>query len=230
MNLASSLLKTYSLTTVLFDIGSTLVNSPGRSPNALIAGFINKPGIGSADVGSIIMQEDFSCPDEVCVRLEGAFGGIDPDARGKIARLWATQSASLEKLHVAGDVIRCFRDAGCKVGVVSNMWRPYYEAFKEACPELLELIDYQALSFKEGYKKPAPEIFLTTLDALDAIPQATLMVGDTYDNDIGPAIALGMKTVWVLSRIEHERQALIGVINGQRQKPLCCVESISGFV
>ncbi|MBF0538080.1 MAG: HAD family hydrolase [Nitrospirae bacterium] len=230
MNLASSLLKTYNLRTVLFDIGSTLVNSPGRSPNTLIAGFLNSPGIGPADVGNIIMREDFKTPDEVYVRLNGAFNGVDPGARQKIVALWATQSDSLANIHVAQDVIRCFKEAGCKVGVVSNMWRPYYEAFKEAAPELLALIDYEALSFKEGYKKPAPEIFLRTLDALNAAPQSTLMVGDTYDNDIAPPMSLGMKAVWVLSRIEHERRPLIGVLNGQLPRPLCCIESISDFL
>ncbi|KJU82265.1 HAD-superfamily hydrolase, subfamily IA, variant 1 [Candidatus Magnetobacterium bavaricum] len=215
---------------MLFDIGSTLVNSRGRSPSALIAGFLNDPGITSADIGNIIMQEDLQTPDEVYVRLGDVFGDVDPCVRQEIAGLWATQSASLERLSAAKGVLRCFKDAGCKIGVVSNIWRPYYEAFKDACPELLELIDYQALSFKEGYKKPAPEIFLRTLDALNSTPQATLMIGDTYDNDIGPAIALGMKTVWVLSRIEHERQALIGVLNGQRPRPLYCIEDISDFV
>ncbi|MBF0342656.1 MAG: HAD-IA family hydrolase [Nitrospirae bacterium] len=223
-------MKTYSLKAVFFDVGSTLVNSPGRSPNTLIAGYVNIPGVDSAAVGDIIMQEDFQTPAEVYERLKAAFNGIDPAAKEKIALLWESQPASLERIDAAYDVVKSFKDTGCKTGVISNMWSPYYIAFREACPDLLSLIDYVALSFREGYRKPASEMFLRALDALKLDPQEVLMVGDTYENDIAPAMALGMKTIWVLSRLEHERQALIKVLNGQWARPMCCIDGISALV
>lgn len=52
-------------------------------------------------------------------------------------------------------------------------------------------------SFDVGLKKPDPAIFRLALDRAEAKPEEAIMIGDRLDNDIAPAKALGMKTVWV---------------------------------
>ena len=53
------------------------------------------------------------------------------------------------------------------------------------------------------------------------------MVGDTYKNDIRPAIDLGMRTVWVLHRPEKEKADLIRVLNGDAPRPDLTLTSIA---
>ncbi len=53
------------------------------------------------------------------------------------------------------------------------------------------------------------------------------MIGDTYKNDILPAIELGMRTIWVLHRPEKERDALTDVLNGAAPRPNWTLRSIA---
>ncbi len=51
--------------------------------------------------------------------------------------------------------------------------------------------------------KPRPEIFLAALEKFKLPPSAVLMVGDSLAEDIFPANALGMQTVWI-NRLDAE--------------------------
>lgn len=48
--------------------------------------------------------------------------------------------------------------------------------------------------------KPRPEIFLAALEKFKLPPDTVLMVGDSLTEDIFPAAALGMQTVWINRR------------------------------
>ena len=48
-----------------------------------------------------------------------------------------------------------------------------------------------------GTSKPDPEIFHTTLAALDVEPREAWIVGDNLDADIRPARTLGLSTCWL---------------------------------
>lgn len=48
-----------------------------------------------------------------------------------------------------------------------------------------------------GFRKPSPEIFRMACGRLGTAPAETLMVGDSYKNDIAPAIKLGMQAIWL---------------------------------
>ncbi|HUH78759.1 MAG TPA: HAD hydrolase-like protein [Methanoregula sp.] len=47
-----------------------------------------------------------------------------------------------------------------------------------------------------GRKKPALEPFLLALEMMDAVPNETVLIGDSPRRDIGPGHALGMTTVY----------------------------------
>lgn len=47
-----------------------------------------------------------------------------------------------------------------------------------------------------GAKKPSPEPFLTALDMMRAVPDETLIVGDSPRRDIEPCTKLGIRTVY----------------------------------
>ncbi|KFZ39178.1 hypothetical protein HR45_01940 [Shewanella mangrovi] len=47
-----------------------------------------------------------------------------------------------------------------------------------------------------GIGKGTPAFFHKILDILDVEPQAVIMVGDSYDNDIEPALHAGINAIW----------------------------------
>lgn len=55
-------------------------------------------------------------------------------------------------------------------------------------------------SARAGVRKPAPAIFGLALKALQLPPEACAVVGDSYKNDIAPARALGINTIWLKGR------------------------------
>lgn len=58
-------------------------------------------------------------------------------------------------------------------------------------------IDLVIASAEEGVAKPDRKIFEIALSRAACKPQQAVMAGDRIDNDIVPAKALGMKTIWV---------------------------------
>ena len=62
---------------------------------------------------------------------------------------------------------------------------------------LLKYFDVVATSAELGFAKPDEMIFKKAFELAGCQPYNSVMVGDRLDNDIRPAKALGMRTVWV---------------------------------
>lgn len=60
-----------------------------------------------------------------------------------------------------------------------------------------EWLSVVASSWEAGVQKPDPALFRLALRQAGCAPEDAVMVGDRLDNDIVPAKALGMGTVWV---------------------------------
>ena len=60
---------------------------------------------------------------------------------------------------------------------------------------LMKYFDIVYSSEEMGRSKPAPDLFLSALNAVECRPGEACMVGDRIDNDIRPAKKLGMMTV-----------------------------------
>ena len=52
-------------------------------------------------------------------------------------------------------------------------------------------------SAEEGVAKPDKRIFEIALERAECKPEEAAMVGDRLDNDIVPANAIGMFTIWI---------------------------------
>lgn len=52
-------------------------------------------------------------------------------------------------------------------------------------------------SAEEEVAKPDPEIFRRAFKSAGCSAENAVMIGDRLDNDIAPAKALGMKTIWI---------------------------------
>jgi FMN phosphatase YigB (HAD superfamily) len=57
--------------------------------------------------------------------------------------------------------------------------------------------DLIVASAEEGLEKPDPRFFQLAITRSGSSPEHCLMVGDRLDNDIGPAMKLGLHTAWV---------------------------------
>jgi putative hydrolase of the HAD superfamily len=55
----------------------------------------------------------------------------------------------------------------------------------------------EVISGELGVGKPEPEVFLGLLERLGAAPEASLMVGDSWERDIEGGLAAGMSAVWI---------------------------------
>ena len=58
------------------------------------------------------------------------------------------------------------------------------------------VINYMSTSQTVGVRKPHPKIFEDILGKLDTKPEETMYVGDDPLNDVAPARAMGMVSVW----------------------------------
>ncbi|MCD7709812.1 MAG: HAD family hydrolase [Porphyromonadaceae bacterium] len=57
-----------------------------------------------------------------------------------------------------------------------------------------------------GVRKPHPEIFRIALESLGLSSDETLVIGDSYKNDIAPALSLGCIPIWLKGRGWDERE------------------------
>ena len=116
---------------------------------------------------------------------------------------------------------------GLKLGLLSDIWNPYYASVQRALPEVVRAADAVVLSCRTGARKPERDNFQAVLDELGLAPGEAVMVGDTYAHDILPAIEMGMPTVWVMARPEREADSIVRILNGDYPAPTVTVSHIS---
>lgn len=95
----------------------------------------------------------------------------------------------------AEGVLRYLWEKGYRIGVIANQ-SPGTEQRLEKWG-LLKYIDVVAASAELGMAKPDERIFERALEMAGCTAGESVMIGDRLDNDIYPAKALGMKTVWI---------------------------------
>ena len=83
----------------------------------------------------------------------------------------------------------------CGIGVIANQRPGTAERLEKL--GIAEHIDLVIASAEEGVAKPDHRIFLLALERAGCRPEDAAMVGDRLDNDIRPAKALGIHTVWM---------------------------------
>lgn len=81
------------------------------------------------------------------------------------------------------------------IGIIANQELGTEKRLKDF--GILQYIDLVIASAEEGVAKPDKRIFEVALHRANCKPQYAVMVGDRIDNDIIPAKALGMKTIWI---------------------------------
>ena len=128
-------------------------------------------------------------------RIVRGMGGEQPASYAcavDITRGWELHE-NFELYEDTAPVLRELRSAGMKIGLLTNSARDVH-AF--ARHHKLE-VDAAVASFHHGKTKPHASIFRAVLDVLDVTPADAVMVGDTVEDDIEGARALGMRAILV---------------------------------
>ena len=164
---------------------------------------------GENDMGKV----EGSFRDILKKQLINQFRHLDSRLRGNDNRDVNDSSKLIEKMadYCYTEASNCLKKSkellaelkkNFKLGVVSN----FYGNMEEVCKEfgIFEYFDAVVDSTVVGVRKPYPKIFEITLKELNTEPKDTLVIGDSYENDIGPAKEVGCKTIWLRGRSWHE--------------------------
>ena len=194
---------------VLFDVDFTLVRpGPELGPEGYVrAGErhgLTLDGSLYEDARSAALQElqrhpelehDESIWHAFTERVVIGMGGTPPGSRAlavEITRGWERHE-NFELYPDTLPVLAALREAGLRIGLVSNSARDVH-AF--ARHHRLD-IDAGITSFSHGKTKPHASIFRAVLDLLEVGPEEAAMVGDTVEDDVDGARAIGMLAILV---------------------------------
>jgi HAD superfamily hydrolase (TIGR01509 family) len=210
---------------IFFDIGSTLIEGPPFGPARRLADTLGLGKDAVKELERILFRSPAGDPEQLANTVVNRMRVDYDEAVDACTTLWNAQLQEAYVLPGARELIEKLKSAGIPRAYLSNIWPPFYEHFKQEFAEEAQC-QPQFLSFQTGLMKPDPAFFQLALRAVETRAEDAVMVGDTYKNDIRPAIELGMRTVWVLHRTDKEKADLIDVMNGEAPPPDLTLSSI----
>lgn len=168
---------------IFFDVGSTLVDENQAYDHRV------REMIAGTDI-------TFSAFD--CKRIELAKQGFDGNLEAiKYFGLKKTPWHSEDETPFsdASETLNTLKERGYHLGIIANQVAG--TAQRLDAWGLLKYFDVVATSAELGAAKPDKLIFEKAFKLAGCQPQNAVMVGDRLDNDILPAKAFGMRTVWI---------------------------------
>lgn len=99
----------------------------------------------------------------------------------------------LTPLPGAVDLLQGLRDAGIRIGLLSNCHHDVADHIRRS--QLGSLIDAWSLSCLTGHRKPEPAAYAHALAQLGNDPEPVLFVGDGSDDELAGAAAAGLVAV-----------------------------------
>lgn len=200
-------METYHIPVVFFDIGATLIAGPAITPAQQIATALGLNDIAHQQLNRLLLTSRVETP-VVLARMLAKTYSIPKRTATKLAiAVWRSQTEVPEAIIGGVELLSTLRTVGVQYGFISNIWFPYAATFYQLYGHLAES-RFTFFSFYLGLTKPNLNIFRYAIAATGSLPQTCVMVGDSYNNDMYPATTLGMKTVWVLHRLEQELSKL----------------------
>ena len=181
---------------IFFDIGSTLVDETEAYDHR----------VREMIAGKSITFKEF---DDVRIAL--ARQGLDGNSAAiKHFGLTKTPWHSEDEVPYsdAHTTLTALIDKGYKLGIIANQKLGTEERLKSW--SLRQYFDVIVTSAEIGYAKPDKEIFEKALELAKCTAEESVMVGDRLDNDIIPAKAIGMKTIWVKNGLAQYQGAELG--------------------
>lgn len=173
---------------LFFDVGYTLVNEDAvweeRCREQAQTDEAKKLGLSAADIYHEIEIASISRKPQFRTLIDKySFKEVAP------------YRTELEKLYKDAQAVIKALSQKYELGIIANQLdglKERLEAF-----DLLQYFKYIISSWDVKIMKPDIRIFEYALDKANCTPQEACMIGDRLDNDILPAKALGIKTVWI---------------------------------
>jgi HAD superfamily hydrolase (TIGR01662 family) len=215
---------------VVLDIGSSLVDGPAHGPAARIAEAVGLNDHHKRALHQLLMTTDYAGPSDVCAAMREHLELVGPTVESAVADVWAAQESEARLIPGAFDALQALAARGYRLALLSNIWTPYLRSVRQLLGEFFDAhipAELQLLSCREGLAKPALELFNRLLERAGADPERTLMVGDSYGNDVEPAAACGMRTLWLLHDPVGETPALVKILNGVTAAPTLTLRSLA---
>jgi HAD superfamily hydrolase (TIGR01662 family) len=128
-------------------------------------------------------------------RIVLGMGGTQPASYAcavDITRGWELHE-NFELYEDTVPVLDELRGAGMKIGLLTNSSRDVHAFARHHGLD----VDAAVCSLNHGKTKPHASIFLAVLELLEVEPAEAVMVGDTVEDDIEGALALGMHAILV---------------------------------
>jgi HAD superfamily hydrolase (TIGR01549 family) len=135
--------------------------------------------------------------EEIFIGMGGA-EAIASECATEIEEGWGV-SENFELFEDALPVLEELRAAHLRIGLVSNGIRDLTEFVAHHRLDVDAIVD----SRSHGRVKPHPTIFEAALERLGASPAAAVMVGDSLEEDIEGARALGMRAILIDREDRH---------------------------
>jgi HAD superfamily hydrolase (TIGR01662 family) len=194
-----------SVDAVLFDVDFTLakpgplLGGPGYRDAAARFGLSldpdRYPEARAGALEDLQRHPELDHDEEIWIRftediLRG-MGAEGPDVRAialEITRGWE-RSENFELYEDVLPALGALREHGLKLALVSNTSRDLDAFIRHFALD----VDAWISSSRHGKVKPSPSIFRAVLELLETEPQRAAMVGDSPDDDVAGALALGMR-------------------------------------
>lgn len=181
---------------IFFDVGSTLIDETEAYDHR----------VREMTAGTSITFKEF---DDVRIAL--ARQGFDGNSAAiKHFGLTKTPWHSEDEVPYsdAHGTLAALIDKGYKLGIIANQKIGTAERLESW--GLRQYFDVIAASAEIGYAKPDKEIFEKAFELARCTAEESVMIGDRLDNDIIPAKAIGMKTVWVKNGLAQYQDVVLG--------------------
>jgi FMN phosphatase YigB (HAD superfamily) len=215
---------------VILDIGSSLVTGPERGPASRIAQAAGLDVAQKRRLHHMLMTTDYTDPDQAYASVSAALEFNSSSVRSALIDVWRAQENEAQLIPGVPEALEQFIDSGCRLALLSNIWVPYFRSVHRLLGSLLDKYippELQLLSYREGLVKPELELFTRMLNRAGAEAAETLMVGDSYRNDIAPAIACGMETLWLLQEPSRNVESIVKILNNASRRPTVTLRSLA---
>ena len=181
---------------IFFDVGSTLVDETEAYDHR---------------VRDIIAGTDITSQEFDDMRIALARQGLDGNSAAiKHFGLTKTPWHSEDEVPYpdAKSTLAALIQMGYKLGIIANQKLGTAERLENW--GLRQYFDVIVSSAEIGYAKPDKRIFEKALKMAGCTARESVMVGDRLDNDMIPAKALGMRTVWIKNGLAQYQSEELG--------------------
>lgn len=184
------------ITWLFFDIGSTLIDETEAYNHR---------------IRDVIADTDITFEEFDRMRIRFARQGLEGNSAaikhyGLTKTPWHTEDEIPYPNACA--VAESLCQKGYRLGIIANQSRGAAERLERW--GLRRYFDVIASSAELGYAKPDQRLFELALTLADCAPQQSVMIGDRLDNDMLPAKALGMTTVWIKNGLARYQPDTLG--------------------